>query len=125
MNHILFPYATQDWSLGTGRALQLEAAQIRAIESLEGELWVTVSGSSQDFFVKAGDSLVIPCSHGQVVVEPVGGAGVARVALVAQSPLSARSQPSFWDALSVSALHPVAVALRSIADRLDPKFARA
>jgi hypothetical protein len=125
MDYTHYPYATQDWSLAQGRALQLEATQIRAVESLGGELWVTVSGSSQDYFVKAGESLAVPCSHGQVVIEPVGGAGVARVALVAQSPLTASVSPSFWQAFSVSALHPLADALRSVADRLDPKFARA
>jgi Protein of unknown function (DUF2917) len=125
MDYTHYPYATQDWSLNKGRALQLEAAQVRAVESLNGGLWITVSGSAQDFFLNAGETLSIPCSHGQVVVEPVTAAATARVALIAQSPLVANVSPTFWQAASVSLLHPLAVALRVVADWLDPKFARA
>jgi Protein of unknown function (DUF2917) len=121
-----YPLATQDWSLAKGRALTLQACQVRAIESLGGNLWVTVSGSQQDLFVGDGESVRIPCSHGQVVVEPLTATTTVRVALVAQSPLIASANGvTFWRAAAVSLLHPVAVALRMIADWVDPKFSRA
>jgi hypothetical protein len=121
-----YPLATQDWSLAKGRTLTLQACQIRAIESLGGNLWITVSGSQQDLFVGDGESVRIPCSHGQIVVEPLTATTTVRVALVAQSPLVVSTNGvTFWRAAAVSLLHPVAVALRMIADWVDPKFSRA
>ena len=72
MNSIQFPFATQDWTLGKSRALALQATQVKSVEALSGAIWVTVSGSSQDFFVQRGDHIMIPCTHGQVVIEPLG-----------------------------------------------------
>lgn len=121
-----YPLATQDWSLAKGRVLTLQACQVRAVESLGGNLWVTVTGSQQDLFVADGESVRIPCSHGQIVVEPLTATTTVRVALIAQSPLMATtSGVTFWRAAAVSLLHPVAVALRTIADWVDPKFSRA
>jgi hypothetical protein len=121
-----YPLATQDWSLAKGRTLTLQACQIRAIESLGGNLWVTVSGSQQDLFVGDGESVRIPCSRGQVVVEPLTATTTVRVALVTQSPLIATTNGvTFGRALAVSLLHPVAVVLRTVADWVDPKFSRA
>ncbi len=121
-----YPLATQDWSLAKGRVLTLQACQVRAVESLGGNLWVTVSGSQQDLFVGDGESVRIPCSHGQVVVEPLTATTTVRVALITQSPLIATTNGvTFWRAAAVSLLHPVAVALRTIADWVDPKFSRA
>ncbi len=127
MSHSLhYPLATQDWSLAKGRVLTLQACQVRAVESLGGNLWVTVSGSQQDLFVGDGESIRIPCSHGQVVVEPLTATTTVRVALITQSPLIASTNGvTFWRAAAVSLLHPVAVALRTIADWVDPKFSRA
>jgi hypothetical protein len=125
MDYSHYPFATQDWSLAKNRALQLEAAQVRAVEALKGALWITVSGSAQDFFLNAGETLPIPCSHGQVVVEPINSAAVVRVALIAQSPLAVQTSGTFWRAVAVSLLHPVAVLLRMVADWVDPKFSRA
>ena len=36
MQSLQYPFATQDWSLGTGRALTLQASQVSAIEALGG-----------------------------------------------------------------------------------------
>jgi hypothetical protein len=121
-----YPLATQDWSLAKGRVLTLQACQVRAVESLGGNLWVTVSGSQQDLFVGNGETVRIPCSHGQVVVEPLTTTTTVRVALVTQSPLIATTNGvTFGRALAMSLLHPIAVALRAIADWVDPKYSRA
>jgi hypothetical protein len=121
-----YPFATQDWSLAKGRTLTLQAGQVRAVESLGGNLWVTVSGNQQDLFVVEGESVRIPCSHGHIVVEPLEATTTVRVSLVAQSPLVASSSnATFWRAAAVSLLHPVAVALRIIANWVDPKYSRA
>jgi hypothetical protein len=121
-----YPLATQDWSLAKGRMLTLQAGQVRAVESLGGNLWVTVSGNQQDLFVRAGESVRIPCSHGHIVVEPLEATTTVRVSLVAQSPLVASgNSKTFWRAATVSLLHPVAVALRIIANWVDPKYSRA
>jgi Protein of unknown function (DUF2917) len=124
MSHNHYPFATQDWSLIRHRTLVLNAAQVRAIESLKGELWITVEGNCNDYFVKPGDSVDIPCRDGRVVIESTS-------ALAAQSPLVQHVGPSFADALAVSILRPLATGfcrastvLRNIAAQLDPKLAR-
>lgn len=126
MNTPHYPFATQDWSLAKGRALTLQACQVRALEALGGNMWITISGRAQDLFVNEGDTIKIPCEYGQVVIEPLTPTATVRVALIAQSPLVASTnQTTFWRAAAVSLLHPVAVTLRVIADWLDPKFSRA
>jgi len=120
MNSLQFPLATQDWTLGKGRALALQAAQVNSIEALSGALWVTVSGSAQDFFVSSGERIQIPCSHGQVVVEATSGAATLRIGqAVDNTPVGADAQ-SFAHALHVSVLVPVVRSLRRLADWLDP-----
>jgi Protein of unknown function (DUF2917) len=132
MEHSHYPFATQDWSLIRHRTLVLQASQVRAIEALKGELWVTIDGNCNDYFVKPGDSVNIPCREGNVVVESTSATAIVRVALAAQSPLVQHVGPSFADALAVSVLRPLATALcgaanvlRKIATQLDPKLARA
>ncbi len=132
MEHNHYPFATQDWSLIRHRTLALEASQVRSVEALKGELWVTIEGSCNDFFVKAGERLNLPLSSGNVVIESTSSTATVRVALAAQSPLVAHMGPSFAAALTVSILRPAANALclfagvlRRLAVQLDPKLARA
>lgn len=132
MEHSHYPFATQDWSLIRHRALTLQAAQVRTIESLKGELWVTIDGNSADFFVKSGETLKVPCNIGHVVIEPTSATAMLRVSLAAQSPLVTRIGPSFSQAFAVSVLQPIAsllchagTTLRKLAIHLDPKLARA
>ncbi len=120
MNSLQFPLATQDWTLGKGRALALQAAQVNSIEALSGALWVTVSGSAQDFFVNPGERIQIPCRHGQVVVEATSGAATLRIGqAVETAPIDAQTQ-SFAHAVYVSVVCPVVRSLRRLADWLDP-----
>jgi Protein of unknown function (DUF2917) len=132
VEHNHYPFATQDWSLTRHRTLVLQAHQLRAIESLKGELWVTIDGNCNDYFVKAGDSVSIPCDNGNVVIESTSATAIVRVALAAQSPLVSRVGPTFAQALTVSILRPVANVLcntatlmRKLAVQLDPRLARA
>jgi Protein of unknown function (DUF2917) len=132
MEHNHYPFATQDWSLIRHRTLTLQANQVRRIEALKGELWITIDGNCNDFFVRAGESIDIPCRNGSVVIESTASTAIARVALVAQSPLAQRVGPTFAQAFAVSVLRPVAAllcqtgtALRKLAVHIDPKLARA
>ena len=120
MNTIQFPFATQDWTLGKNRALALQAAQVKSVEALSGSLWVTVSGSSQDFFVQSGDYITIPCSHGQVVIEPLGMDAVVRIGQQAEAMIRSGQEQSFSRAVYVSIVCPVVRGLRKAADWLDP-----
>jgi hypothetical protein len=131
MEHNHYPFATQDWSLTRHRVLTLEAAQVRTVEAMKGELWVTVDGNCNDFFVRAGESVSIPCNAGNVVVEATSSTAIVRVAVAAQSPMVERVGPSFANAFAVSITRPIALALchvgtrlRTIAVQLDPKLAR-
>jgi hypothetical protein len=132
MEHKHYPFATQDWSLIRHRTLALDATQVRAIEALKGELWVTVDSNAGDIFVRNGETINIGCRRGRVVIEAISSTAMVRVAVAAQSPLVARVGPTFADALAVSLLRPTATllcrlasALRWIAVQLDPKLARA
>ncbi len=132
MDHNHYPFATQDWSLTRHRTLVLQASQVRALESLKGELWVTIDGNCNDFFVGSGQSINIPCHVGNVVIEATSATSVVRVALAAQSQLVSHLGPSFAEALGVSVLRPfaallcrAAAALGRLATKLDPKLARA
>ena len=120
MNTIQFPFATQDWTLGKNRALALQAAQVKSVEALSGSLWVTVSGSSQDFFVQSGDYITIPCSHGQVVIEPLGMDAVVRIGQQAEAMIRSGQEQSFSRAVYVSIVCPVVRGLRKAADWLNP-----
>ncbi len=120
MNSIQFPFATQDWTLGKNRALALQAAQVKSVEALSGALWVTVSGSSQDFFVQSGDHITIPCSHGQVVIEPLGIDAVVRIGQQAEAVSWDEQKQSFSHAVYVSMVCPMVRGLRKAADWLDP-----
>ncbi len=119
-SHFPLPFATQDWNLGKNRALSLQAAQVKSVEALSGALWVTVSGSSQDFFVQSGDYITIPCSHGQVVIEPLGIDAVVRIGQQAEAMSRDEQQHSFSHALYVSVVCPIVRGLRKTADWLDP-----
>jgi hypothetical protein len=132
MEHTYYPFATQDWSLMQHRALTLQASQVRAVEALNGDLWITIDGDCHDFFVKSGERINVPCQNGNVVIEPTSSSATIRVALAAQSPLVQRVGPSLARALTVSILRPVATALcafagvlRRVAVQLDPKLSRA
>ena len=120
MNSIQFPFATQDWTLGKNRALALQAAQVKSVEALSGSLWVTVSGSSQDFFVQSGDYITIPCSHGQVVIEPLGMDAIVRIGQQAEATTWNDQTQSFSHAVYVSIVCPMVRGLRRAADWLDP-----
>lgn len=120
MNSIQFPFATQDWTLSKNRALALQAAQVKSVEALSGALWVTVSGSSQDFFVRGGEQLNIPCQHGQVVIEALSPDAVVRIGQHAQALNWRAQQQTFSRALYVSIVCPAVRALRRVADWLDP-----
>ena len=85
MNSLQFPLATQDWTVGKSRALALQAAQVKSVEALSGALWVTVSGSAQDFFVKNGETVTIPCRHGQVVIEALSDESVVRIGSIQEA----------------------------------------
>jgi hypothetical protein len=132
MEHSHYPFATQDWSLIRHRTLTLQAAQVRAVEAVKGELWITVDGNCNDFFVRAGESVQIPCRAGSVVVESTSSTAIVRVALAAQSPLVQRIGPTFAQAAAVTLIQPLAATLcsvgtglRKLAVQLDPKLARA
>ena len=125
MNTLQFPLATQDWTLGKNRALALQAAQVKTVEALSGALWVTVSGSSQDFFVQSGDYITIPCTHGQVVIEPLGDESVVRVGQHAEAMSWDAQKQSFSHAVYVSIVCPMVRGLRKTADWLDPSPATA
>ncbi len=125
MNTLQFPLATQDWTLGKNRALALQAAQVKTVEALSGALWVTVSGSSQDFFVQSGDYITIPCTHGQVVIEPLGDESVVRVGQHAEAMSWDAQKQSFSHAVYVSIVCPMVRGLRKTADWLDPSPAAA
>lgn len=123
-------FATQDWSLIRHRTLTIEAAQARTIEAVKGELWITVAGNHGDYFVRAGESLEIPCRDGAVVIESTSSTAIVRVTLAAQSPLIASVGPTFGQALSVSLLRPLALLamlasnhLRALARWLAPSVA--
>lgn len=118
MNSLQFPLATQDWTIGKSRALALQAAQVKSVEALSGAIWVTVSGSAQDFFVKHGETVTIPCRHGQVVIEALGDESVVRVGQHAESMVS--NSQTFAHATYVSVVCPVVRGLRKAADWLDP-----
>ena len=118
MNSLQFPLATQDWTVGKSRALALQAAQVKSVEALSGALWVTVSGSAQDFFVKNGETVTIPCRHGQVVIEALSDESVVRIGQHAES-MASNSQ-TFTRAMYVSVVCPVVRGLRRAADWLDP-----
>ena len=120
MNSLQFPVATQDWTLAARRALSLQAAQVRSVTALSGALWVTVSGSSQDFFVSSGEALNIPCQHGQVVIEALGNNAVVRIGQQADALRRNEHTQSFAHAVYVSVVCPVVRGLRKTADWLDP-----
>ncbi|TAG83044.1 MAG: DUF2917 domain-containing protein [Betaproteobacteria bacterium] len=129
MDH--YPFATQDWALVSHRTLSIDASQIRAIESLKGELWITVDGNSCDFLLKAGETHAVPARSGRVVIESLSASAMVRVALAAQSPLVAHVGPSFAQALTISVLRPIATllcgfakSLQQAAVHLDPKLSR-
>ena len=119
-SHFPLPFATQDWTLGKNRALALQASQVKSVEALSGALWVTVSGSSQDFFVQSGDYITIPCSHGQVVIEPLSSDAVVRIGQQAEAMTWNQQQQSFSRAVHVSIVCPMVRGLRKVADWLDP-----
>ena len=119
-SHFPLPFATQDWILGKNRALALQAAQVKSVEALSGALWVTVSGSSQDFFVQSGDHITIPCAHGQVVIETLGDAGLVRIGQHAEAMTWNEQKQSFSRAVYVSLVCPMVRRLRRAADWLDP-----
>ena len=119
-SHFPLPFATQDWTLGKNRALALQAAQVKSVEALSGALWVTVSGSSQDFFVQSGDHITIPCAHGQVVIETLGDAGLVRIGQHAEAMTWNEQKQSFSRAVYVSIVCPMVRGLRKAADWLDP-----
>ncbi len=118
-----YPFATQDWALIRHRTLTLQAHQVRAVEAVKGELWVTVEGNCNDFFVRAGESIAIACDAGRVVIESTSSTSIARVALAAQSPLLTQVGPTFSHALTVSVLRPLATLLTIAAKNLQA-FAR-
>jgi len=125
MNNLQFPVATQDWTLGKTRALALQAAQVKSVEALSGALWVTVSGSSQDFFVNSGERVEIPCQHGQVVIESLHGDSVVRIGQNAEALSFNEQTQTFARAVYVSIICPVVRGLRKAADWLDPSPAAA
>ena len=120
MNTIQFPFATQDWTLGKSRALALQAAQVKTVAALSGSIWVTVSGSAQDFFVRSGEHVDIPCQHGQVVIEALGEDAVVRIGQHAEAMDGEANSQSFSHAVYVSVVCPVVRGLRRTADWLDP-----
>jgi Protein of unknown function (DUF2917) len=103
-----YPFATQDWALIRHRTLTLQAHQVRAVEAVKGELWITVDGNCNDFFVRAGETIAISSRSGQVVIESTSSTSIARVALAAQSPLLTHAGPTFSEALSRSMFRPLA-----------------
>jgi hypothetical protein len=115
-----YPSSTQDWSLAKNRALALQAAQVKSVQSLSGALWVTASGSSQDFFLQSGEHVLIPCTHGLVVIEPLGADAVVRVGQHVEARYGHTQQQSFARAMYVSVICPVARGLRKMADWLQP-----
>lgn len=126
-----YPFATQDWALIRHRTLSINASQIRAIESLKGELWITIDGRPCDFFLKPGETQTIGSRSGRVVIESLSSTAMVRVALAAQSPLVAHVRPSLAQAITVSVLRPVATflcnlakSIQHVAVQLDPKLAR-
>jgi hypothetical protein len=118
-----FPLTTQDWNISKNRALALQAVQVKTVQALSGALWVTVSGSAQDFFIQSGDHLVIPCAHGQVVIEPLGNDAVVRIGQHAEAMNSISQQQSFGHAIYISVVCPMVRGLRKTADWLDPSLA--
>ena len=119
----VYPFVTQDWTLGKSRALSLQASQVKSVEALSGALWVTVSGSARDFFVQSGESITIPCTRGQVVIEALGDESVVRIGQHAEA-MMAHSQ-TFARTIYVSVVCPVVRGLRKAADWLDPSPAAA
>jgi len=93
---------------------------VKSVEALSGALWVTVSGSAQDFFVQSGDHITIPCAHGQVVIEALGDTGVVRIGQQAEAMTWDAQQQSFSHAVYVSIVCPMVRGLRKAADWLDP-----
>jgi hypothetical protein len=124
MEHSHYPFATQDWSLIRHRTLNLQAAQVRAVEAVKGELWITIDGNCNDFFVRAGESVAIPCRKGNVVVESTSATSIARVALAGQTPLSVATESSFVQALGLSTRRLLAATLTLTAEALKRLSAR-
>ncbi len=118
MNSHQFPCAAQEWTLAKRGTRSLQAAQVNSIEALNGPLWITVSGSAQDFFVNAGEQIKIPCMHGQVVVEALERESVVRVGRHAQMPQE--TGQTFAHAAYESLALPLVRGLRKTADWLDP-----
>jgi Protein of unknown function (DUF2917) len=117
-----YPSSTQDWSLGKNRALALQAAQVKSLQALSGAVWVTVSGSSQDFFLQSGEHILIPCKYGVVVIEPLGADAMVRVGQHVEACDRSTQQQSFARAMYVSVVCPLARGLRKMADWLQPSI---
>jgi hypothetical protein len=90
------------------------------VTALSGALWVTVSGSSQDFFVSTGEALSIPCLRGQVVIEALGNDAVVRIGQHADALRRNERTQTFAHAVYVSLVCPMVRGLRRAADWLDP-----
>lgn len=83
--------------IGEASPLRLHAVRGRRIDCLAGVLWITVSGEAEDFYLSAGESLVVP-THGLVLV---GTLSPVPATMCLLPPLSVSLSLSLWSAVRV------------------------
>ena len=118
MNSLQFPLATQDWTLGKGRALALQAAQVNRSKRCPGRSGHRLRQCPN--FSSPRRAHHNPRNHGQVVVEATSDAATLRIGqAVETAPADAQTQ-SFSHAVYVSVVCRWCAACRRTADWLDP-----
>jgi hypothetical protein len=64
--------------LDEGFHARLEDARNARLTSIEGVAWITVDGDLHDYFIRPGDSFVVP-SDTRVVVDPIRGPALLQI----------------------------------------------
>ncbi len=82
-------------TLHTGQLLSGIAHQGKNLHVVHGNVWLTVEGELDDYWLAAGDSLALPAGR-NIVLEADGGASVVETSNLATT----SSQPSFWARLT-------------------------
>jgi hypothetical protein len=67
----------QDYRIGPGMALSLDARSLARIQVRDGSAWGTLEGDSRDYFVHRGESIALSKPEGMFVVESMdAGSGL-------------------------------------------------
>lgn len=82
-------------TIGAGQLLSGVADQAKTLQVEHGQVWLTVEGELDDYWLGSGDTLVLPAGR-NIVLEADGSASV----VTTRNNTTHSPQASFWSALA-------------------------